>query len=155
MKFLLYLGALTATLPSVLGSEDTSREVIPACPPRPATPEEQEKIFYAFANEFYVQRNIPEAFDNYVWIDYIQHNPSIGQGRDAAVTALSKNPKVNNTIVHQTFTNNTGFVHHYEFATPPIKIMDAYRMNGSCIVEHWDVLANLTLAEIDPTPLSG
>ncbi|PNP58996.1 hypothetical protein THARTR1_01244 [Trichoderma harzianum] len=155
MKFLLYLGALTTALPFVLGSEDVSRKAIPACPPRPATPEEQEKIFYAFANEFYVQKNIPEAFDNYVWIDYIQHNPSIGQGRDAAVIALSKNPVTNNTIVHQTFTNNTGFLHHYQFTTPPIKIMDAYRMNGSCIVEHWDVIANLTLAKIDPTPLSG
>ncbi|KAK4069612.1 uncharacterized protein Triagg1_7036 [Trichoderma aggressivum f. europaeum] len=141
MKFLLHLGTLTATLPSVLGSEPTSQSAVPACPPRPATPEEQENIFYDFANEFYV--------------DYIQHNPFIGQGRDAAVAALSKNPKTNSTIVHQTFTNNTGFVHHYEFTTPPIKIMDAYRMNGSCIVEHWDVIASLTLAEIDPTPLSG
>ncbi|KAL7934328.1 hypothetical protein V8C35DRAFT_302305 [Trichoderma chlorosporum] len=155
MKYLLYLGALTATLPSVLGSGDASPKAIPACPPRPASPEEQQRIFYAFVNEFYSQNNISEAFDNYVWIDYIQHNPTIGQGRDAAVAALSKNPKVNSTIVHQTFTNNTGFVHHYAFSTPPIKIMDAYRMNGSCIVEHWDVIANLTLAEIDPTPLSG
>jgi predicted SnoaL-like aldol condensation-catalyzing enzyme len=153
MKFLLYLGALTATLPSALGSDDTIRTALPACPPRPATPEEQEKIFYTFVNEFNVVKNIPEAFNNYVWVDYIQHNPTIGQGRDAAIAALSGRPQVNTTIVHQAFINNTGFVHHYEFASQPIKIIDAYRMNGSCIVEHWDVIANLTLGEIDPTPL--
>lgn len=152
MQFLLYIGALTATLPLVSGSGST-QTAVPACPPRPATPLEQEKIFNAFVNEFNVQKNIPEAFNNYVWVDYIQHNPSVGQGRDAAITALSGRPHVNTTIVHQTFIDNTGFVHHYEFSTPPIKIMDAYRMNGSCIVEHWDVIANLTLGEIDPTPL--
>lgn len=152
MKFLLYIGTLTATLPSALGSS-AIQTMAPACPPRPASPQEQERIFYAFVNEFNVQKNIPEAFNNYVWVDYIQHNPSIGQGRDAAIAALSKNPRVNTTIVHQTFINNTGFVHHYELSTPPIKIMDAYRMNGSCIVEHWDVVANLTLSEINPVSL--
>ncbi|KAM0257692.1 hypothetical protein ACHAQJ_004257 [Trichoderma viride] len=153
MKFLLHLGALTATLPYVLGLDDTTRTAAPACPPRPATPQEQEKIFYTFVNEFNVQNNVSEAFNNYVWIDYIQHNPTIGQGRDAAIAALSKNPGANTTIVHQAFINNTGFVHHYAFSNSPIKIMDAYRMNGSCIVEHWDVIANLTLGEINPTPL--
>lgn len=155
MKSLLYFSTLAASLSSALGTGTESQRAIPACPPRPASPQEQEKIFYAFANEFYVQKNISEAFDNYVWVDYIQHNPSIGQGRDAAIAALSKNPRVNTTIVHQAFVHNIGFVHHYEFASPPIKIVDVYRMNGSCIVEHWDVIASLTLGEIDPTPLSG
>ncbi|KAL7900577.1 hypothetical protein HDV63DRAFT_369107 [Trichoderma sp. SZMC 28014] len=152
MKVSLYIGAFTATLPPVSGSVST-QAAVPACPPRPATPLEQQKIFNAFVYEFNVQNNVSKAFNNYVWVDYIQHNPTIGQGRDAAIAALSGRPLVNTTIVHQTFINNTGFVHHYQFTTPPIKIMDAYRMNGSCIVEHWDVIADLTLLEITPTPL--
>lgn len=88
-------------------------------------------------------------------VDYIQYSPSVGQGRDAVITALSGRPRVNTTIVHQAFINNTGFVRHYGFSTPPIQIMDAYRMNGSCIVEHWDVIADVILGEIDPTPFTG
>ncbi|KAL7925692.1 hypothetical protein ACQKWADRAFT_282723 [Trichoderma austrokoningii] len=51
----------------------------PACPPRPATPLKQEQILNVLINEFNVQKNMPEVFNYYVWVDYIQHNSYVGQ----------------------------------------------------------------------------
>lgn len=129
-----------------------------ACPPRPASDAEQRYIFDEFVQAFYIDSNVTAAYENYVWEYYIQHDPAVGQGRDAAIAALI--PAVAATklleVVHQGFDNGTGYVHHYNFGTSgsQTKFIDVYRMNGSCIVEHWDVIANLTTAEINPTPLS-
>jgi predicted SnoaL-like aldol condensation-catalyzing enzyme len=42
-----------------------------------------------FASIFYVEKNVESAFDQYVAKNYIQHNPDIADGRDAAVEALT------------------------------------------------------------------
>lgn len=42
-----------------------------------------------FADLFYTQKNVSGAFMKYVASNYIQHNPNILDGRDAAVAALS------------------------------------------------------------------
>lgn len=60
----------------------------PACPPHSASEHEQRENFNAFVKDFYFNQQVAEAFDDYVWVDFIQHNPTVGQGRDAAVTAL-------------------------------------------------------------------
>ena len=41
-----------------------------------------------FAELFYTQKKVPEAFADYVAADYVQHNAGIADGRDAAVAAL-------------------------------------------------------------------
>jgi predicted SnoaL-like aldol condensation-catalyzing enzyme len=132
---------------------------IPPCPPHPANYAEQLDNFYAFTDAVYANGNITAAFDEYVWVDYIQHNPNVAQGRDAAIpfliAAVAGTKELE--IVHLDFFNNTGYVHHYNFLINggQTKTIDVYRMNGSCIVEHWDAIANLTTGEINPTPLSS
>ncbi|KIM92980.1 hypothetical protein OIDMADRAFT_62656, partial [Oidiodendron maius Zn] len=125
------------------------------CPPRSATEKEQRQNFDAFVQEFYIDGLVAEPFDKYIWVDYIQHNPLVPQGRDAAISFLE--PFAGNKsvqIVHQSLVNNTGYVHLYTTrATSLTKSVDIYRFDGACIVEHWDVIANLTTSEINPTPL--
>lgn len=48
---------------------------------------ELEALMDRFAFIFYVEKDVEAAFDQYVANDYIQHNPNIADGRDAAVEA--------------------------------------------------------------------
>jgi predicted SnoaL-like aldol condensation-catalyzing enzyme len=125
-----------------------------ACPPHYASEIEQRQNWEAFVQQYYVEQEITEPFDNYVWVDLIQHHPGIGQGRDAAITYLESVRTAGSTIqiVHTGFGNNTGWIHHYNNGAT--KFVDVFRFDGSCIVEHWDVIANLTTGEIDPVPLA-
>ena len=42
-----------------------------------------------FARIFYTKKDVRAAFEKYVAPDYIQHNPNIVDGRDAAIEALT------------------------------------------------------------------
>lgn len=50
-------------------------------------------------------------------------------------------PFVPSTVLRQSFDNNIGFIHVRvdEANEEPIALADIYRMDGTCIVEHWDV----------------
>lgn len=50
-------------------------------------------------------------------------------------------PYVPSTVLRQSFDNNIGFAHVRvdEPGEEPIALADIYRMEGTCIVEHWDV----------------
>jgi predicted SnoaL-like aldol condensation-catalyzing enzyme len=143
-------------LPQSSTSSATSVNIT-ACPPQAISEEGQRANWNAFVEDFYFNGQVAEAFDNYVWIDYIQHDPSFAQGRDAAVTALEHLVAAGGLpqIEHYGFDNSTGWIHQYaSVGGVQVKIVDVYRLDGSCIVEHWDVRANLTTAEINPAVLA-
>lgn len=50
-------------------------------------------------------------------------------------------PFVPSVVLRQSFDNNIGFIHVRvnEANEEPIALADIYRMDGTCIVEHWDV----------------
>src|SRR5215211_1333578 len=54
-----------------------------------ALPADRRAFFAAFAELMYTRRDVRTAFDRYVAIDYIQHNPGLPDGRDAARDALA------------------------------------------------------------------
>lgn len=127
------------------------------CPPYGASPWEQEKLFNEFVVDFYVDNNITKAFTTYVSEGYIQHNPFIPDGRDAVIAILGSFPPpvVPTVIVHQLFQNNIGVVHHKDITPgqPITAVADFYRYNGSCIVEHWDVIQSVPANATNPHPL--
>ncbi|KAF5594077.1 hypothetical protein FPANT_4960 [Fusarium pseudoanthophilum] len=98
-----------------------------------------------FAYTFYTEKDVKRAFERYVASNYVQHNPSIPDGRDAAVKILS--PLFNSP--DNTFEIARVMVGP-EYTTIHIKagganesltnVFDVYRTKGSCIVEHWDCL---------------
>ncbi|KAE8441026.1 hypothetical protein EG329_006090 [Mollisiaceae sp. DMI_Dod_QoI] len=113
------------------------------CPSQAANHTAQRQIFYEFVTKFYLNKDATSAFTDHVDVDYIQHNPFAKSGRDNAITSLSPLlPTLNFTILRTNFNNSTGWVHYRkdQTGTLPTAVVDILRMNGSCIVEHWDVV---------------
>jgi predicted SnoaL-like aldol condensation-catalyzing enzyme len=115
----------------------------PNCPPKAVTPAEQRAIFDTFVDLFYRKKNIVDAFKNHVALDYIQHNPNFLSGRQVASDGLSKFvPMVNTTLAKVGLSDNVGWVFaKQEMAGRPYNaVVDIFRLDGSCVMEHWDVI---------------
>jgi len=113
----------------------------PFCPSQAATEALQQTIFANFVNALYVQKNVTGAYDTYVDVNLIEHSPFGPQGRDAnAAVLLNIIPYAQFTVLRSNFDANFGFIHLEIAGSPePTALADIYRMNGTCIEEHWDV----------------
>ncbi|QDS68726.1 hypothetical protein FKW77_004353 [Venturia effusa] len=121
----------------------------PNCPGRPVSPAEQLCIFKDFVNLFYIKKDIPTAFQTHVLESYIQHNPNFPSGRQIAQDGLAKYiPPLNITVAKISLSDSTGWVmakqvtaaQHAEGKGAYTVVVDVFRMDGSCVVEHWDVV---------------
>ncbi|KAI9813236.1 MAG: hypothetical protein M1827_004178 [Pycnora praestabilis] len=119
------------------------RAAQPNCPGHPTSEAHQRTLFAGFVNALYGQKNVSLAFDTYVDVNLIEHDPFDAQGRAANAAKLAAIiPYTPFTVLRSSFDANTGFI-HVKVDDPqdalPIALADIYRMNGTCIVEHWDV----------------
>lgn len=130
---------LSALLFLILATPSLSHETY--CPSVPAYPNEQNAIFNAFIRILLTDRNPAEAYRRFVDVNLIEHNPFGPQGRDANAAFLTQVlAHANFTVLRMNFGNNLGIVHlRIEGKPQPSALVDIYRFNGSCIVEHWDV----------------
>ncbi|KAH0359700.1 hypothetical protein KCU65_g9801, partial [Aureobasidium melanogenum] len=116
----------------------------------------------SFAAEFYIKKHVPTAFNTFVAENYIQHNAGILSGRQNAIEALqplfsstSNTFDVKRLTVGQDGADETMVIIHLEASntsgntTSKTDVVDMYRLVGTCIVEHWDVLQAET-ASINP-----
>lgn len=89
----------------------------------------------------YGERNVSKAFETYTDSDIIEHDPADTPGRDAIMARLDGIiPYANYKILFSSFGDDVGLVYlRVEDQPEPIAFADVYRMNGTCIVEHWDV----------------
>lgn len=136
----------------------------------------QYEALVGFADLLIVKRDVLAAFDRYIpgwvmvnrnkhfkrrtnWYDYHreykQHNPFAEQGRDFAVQVLSKGLAEGNTLRNLTFFSGQGYgMMHYRVDVPltgkAFAIADHFKFRGNCIVEHWDVLQEITGNEPNP-----
>lgn len=126
------------------------------CPPKPACEADQVKIWDEFVDELWFKKNVSLAFTTHVDPSYIQHNPFALSGRQPAIDFLSAIwPPRNFTIMHNGFFNNTGYL-HYRVDSPgdlPQAITDILRFNGTCIMEHWDVIQSWSPNYTNPLAL--
>jgi len=113
----------------------------PFCPSQSATESLQRTIFADFVNALYIQKNVTGTYDTYVDVNLIEHSPFGPQGRDAnAAVLLNIIPYAQFTVLRSNFDANFGFIHLEIAGSPePTALADIYRMNGTCIEEHWDV----------------
>ncbi|KAL5115487.1 hypothetical protein ACEQ8H_006628 [Pleosporales sp. CAS-2024a] len=90
----------------------------------------------AFAKAFIYDKDISEAF-KYIAHDYINHNPSVKNGSDAAWSALSPFwPTSNLTPLRTAFQYPQSWVN---YQVPGFgNVVDRFQWDGGCIVEHWD-----------------
>ena len=134
-----FLIATPSPFPSAEHHPSTSP---PYCPSRPATRAQQHAIFTSFVKTLYGDKNVSAAFENYIAVNLIEHDPFDEQGRAANEAKLSHIiPFVPSTVLRKGFDDGIGFIHVRvdEVTEPqPIALADIYRMNGTCIVEHWE-----------------
>jgi predicted SnoaL-like aldol condensation-catalyzing enzyme len=102
------------------------------------------EIVADFVELFYRQRQVRLAFQKHVGDTYIQHNPNILDGREAAITMLE--PVFSGAtfdIKRVLVDGNLAAVHLYgcragqQFGNA---VVDLFRLEDGKIVEHWDVL---------------
>ena len=108
------------------------------------TPEATRGLVTEFARQFYDERDVAGAFARFVAPEYIQHNPGIANGRDAAVSALAgtwSNPELRLTVQSILVDGDTAvlLIDGQFGADLRFAVVDVYRVDGDMIVEHWDV----------------
>ena len=130
-------------------------------PSRPASGNELRGIFYDYVEEFYFQRDFAGATNKYVALNLIQHNPQIANGsaaQIAAVTSILANydgPNFELALVDE--ERGYGIVFNQFIGKPgtglPLSaVVDIWRFEGTCIVEHWDAIEALPPNSTNPVP---
>jgi len=105
-----------------------------------------KEVVTKFMDEFYTQKKVREAFENWVEPGYIQHNPMAKTGRDAAIAFLEpffqSHPDAKYSIKRIIADGNLVAVHSHAVFTPGergLAIVDILRVDNCKIAEHWDV----------------
>ena len=121
--------------------------------------EKNRKLVEAFATIFYREKDVRKAFFLYVAEDYIQHNPNILDGREAAIEVLEPKfsaPAATFDIKRILVDGDLAAIHLHGRFSPDSSggaVVDLYRLEGGKIVEHWDVLQPVPEACINPHPM--
>lgn len=145
IQFMLFVSASLAFSTSSQNSLDSLCSTCmkqPYCPGREVDESVQKELFMHFLETLYGEKNVRKAFETYVSPNIIEHDPEDKQNRAAIVARLSKIiPPAKYTLLSKNFDNNIGLVHVKVDEDPePVALADIYRMDGTCIVEHWDVI---------------
>lgn len=99
-----------------------------------------------FVDRFYQQRDVAGAFAAHVAPGYVQHNPGLPDGPDAAVAALAPmfaRPDARFEVKHLLVDGDLALVHLFGQGKPGTAgaaVADLYRLKDGKVVEHWDVL---------------
>ncbi|CAK7201749.1 hypothetical protein SEUCBS139899_004461 [Sporothrix eucalyptigena] len=110
----------------------------PPCQPMSPPPDEEatKARFDQFAHAFLVTKNITEAF-TYISQGYINHNPAAKNGAASAWGILSPIwASQSITVLRTTFKGNMGWLNYKAGGLG--EVVDRYRWDAGCIVEHWD-----------------
>ncbi|MGX7896025.1 nuclear transport factor 2 family protein [Tsuneonella sp. HG222] len=99
------------------------------------------------------------AVDRFISPDYIQHNQSVQPGRENLKDFLDMIRGQNPDAVHdikRAFVDGDHVIVHYHVRRWPDDlgwaVIDIFRVQDGFIVEHWDVLQNVTTG--GPNPIS-
>ena len=102
-----------------------------------------------FVELLYVHRAVRVAFERHVALGYIQHNPSLPDGREAAIELLEpmfSSPSFTLDVKRVLVDANLAAIHIHARPTPDVlggAVVDIFRLEGGKIVEHWDVLQRI------------
>ncbi len=107
---------------------------------------DNKEIIRAFYQEFFNDHDI-ESARKYVREDYIQHNPGVGQGRDALMKGFSEKFKVEPTFhleIKMLIAEDDKVAVYLKNVDPEgntkARVVDIYRLEDGMLAEHWDVL---------------
>jgi predicted SnoaL-like aldol condensation-catalyzing enzyme len=119
--------------------------------------EENKKLVANLYQEVFGDKNI-EAVDKYIGDNYIQHNPSVADGKEALKAALEiwfKNaPKEKIDIQHIGADGNFVYIHtKSKQGNKTISVIDIFRVDGGKVVEHWDVMQEVPARSVNDHPM--
>ncbi|AKH43949.1 putative SnoaL-like aldol condensation-catalyzing enzyme [Altererythrobacter atlanticus] len=103
------------------------------------------EAFLDFVRLYYDEMKVREAFERYVHPDYIQHNPAVVDGREAAIAHLEgllARPTVSMDVRRLLVDGDYAVAHligRQGPEDPGHALMNIFRMEDGIIVEHWDV----------------
>ena len=121
--------------------------------------ERNRAVVENFVNLFYVQKNVRAAFVTYVVPEYVQHNPNIPDGREAAIAVLEpmfSKPEARFEIKRILVDGDLAAVHLHGRTQSGSKggaVVDMFRLEDGRIVEHWDVIQPIPETSINPHPM--
>ena len=100
-----------------------------------------------FIELFYEQKKVRLAFETWVHPDYIQHKPTLPDGREPVIAflerLLERFPDRTFTIHRIISSDDLVAVHYHSQATPDdlgFAVVDIFRVENCKMVEHWDVV---------------
>jgi predicted SnoaL-like aldol condensation-catalyzing enzyme len=106
---------------------------------------DRRRLVEDFVDLMYRRKDVGRAFDTYVSTDYVQHNPGLADGRDAArepLVAMFADPGFAPEVVRLLVDGDLCAVHLriVRDGRPVAAVLDLYRWDGEQVVEHWDVI---------------
>lgn len=121
--------------------------------------EKNRAIVENFVDIFYRVKDVRRAFLTYVAEDYVQHNPNIPDGREAAIAFLDpmfSRPEARFDVKRILVDGDLAVVHLHgrpNLADPGGAVADFFRLRDGLIVEHWDVLQPVPRQAMNPHPM--
>lgn len=115
------------------------------------------RLIGEFIALFYGQRAIRTAMERYMAEDYVQHNPGIADGREAAIVALETSmarPDLHLDIQRVLVDGEFALIHLHAWRDGERggSVMDMYRFEDGKVVEHWDVIQQVPEQAANPHP---
>jgi predicted SnoaL-like aldol condensation-catalyzing enzyme len=119
---------------------------------------DRRMFFEGFVDLMYRRRDVKAAFDAYVAEDYVQHNPGLPDGRDAARDPLAEmfaDPTFAIEVVRVIVDGDLCALHLRvsRSGRPSAAVVDIYRAEGEHIVEHWDVIQPWPMTTANDHPM--
>ncbi|MDH3431740.1 MAG: nuclear transport factor 2 family protein [Gammaproteobacteria bacterium] len=144
-KILLHLSAIAlVAVPAWATDDDSSTMSQEGCAMS------AREVVDQFIDLFYVKKEVRLAFETWVHPDYIQHKPSLPDGREPVIVFLEKLlerfPDRTFTIHRVISSDDLVAVHCHSQATPEdlgFAVVDIFRVEDCHMVEHWDVVQSV------------
>ena len=118
-----------------------------------------EAIARDLIDSAFVQRRVREGFERCVAPDYIQHNPTAADGREAAISGFEKLferfPHLQYEIRRVLVTDDLVCIHalcRYDEHRASA-IFDLWRADNDLIVEHWDAIQPIPTESMNLHPM--
>jgi predicted SnoaL-like aldol condensation-catalyzing enzyme len=122
------------------------------------TEEANKKLVITFYQSFFGDHDM-SVLEKYVAPDYIQHNPTVADGRDGLANAakgwFASAPKSKVDIRQAAADGDLVWLHlKAQYGPgPAISLVDIFRVKDGKIVEHWDIAQPVPDKAANPHPM--